>query len=175
LKDADNGNATMLRDFRRKSVRNFFYPLPKEALDPHEVSAKMNEMYFWIQKLSYSAFFLTNQTCERWPLSESELSQLESLTVNQSYPTVLDALQQLLGVSTSGDLRRRICELRLEVIPYMQVVCAVTSMTVYNVIFQEDPFADDLQTAMLIRILQSDQLYGELSTSVTSGRNMLNI
>jgi hypothetical protein len=163
LKDADDGNATQLQEFRRRSVRHFAYPLPKEALDPHDVSAKVEEMYCWIRKLSDLAFILSGQANRRQPLSECEVSQLESLTANQPFPTALDALRQLFGVSTLDDVRSRIRELSLEEIPYMQVVRAVASMTVYNVIFREDPFAHHAQTAWVITMLEQDPLYSEFS------------
>jgi len=147
--------------FRRKSVQHFTYLVPKEALDPHDVSEKIERMYFWIRRLSDSAFVLCGEAQGRLPLSDLEISQLESLTTNQPFPTALNALHQLLGVPISGDIRSRIREWSLEAIPYMHIVRAVTSMTVYNVIFQEDPFIHELQTAILIRVLEQDQSYSE--------------
>jgi Shugoshin C terminus len=132
-----------------------------EALSPDDILGKVEEMYYLIRKLSDSAFILSGRTNKRRPLSECEVSQLEDLTANQPFPTALDAFQQLLGVSTLSDVRNRIRELSLEAIPYMHVVRGIASMTVYNVIFQEDPFTDNIQTA--VRNLEKHPLYSEFS------------
>jgi hypothetical protein len=170
-----NGSTTLMnvkekpdRIFAIRDYNALRVELRVEALDPHDVSAKMGQMYYWVRRLSDSAFILSDQAYTRQPLSECELTQLERLAANQPFPTVLDALHQVLGVSNLGDARSRIRELSLEAIPYMQVIRAVTSMTVYNVIFQEDPFAHDVQTGLIIRILEQDPLYGEFSIIVTS-------
>ena len=120
----------------------------------------MEKMYESIRHLSNSAVHLgVESSWSPMPFKISNIETFANLGASKPGPTTMSSIGKLINISPGSSTEQyytRIDELGISTLSLRKVICAVASMTLWDLIFQDDPFNFDARLASVMRVFENE-------------------
>jgi hypothetical protein len=162
-KPTDWRNQTLL-EFRRKSASAIQFQnlqlLEGGLSGLEDLGTQMEKMYESIRHLSNSSVRLGFESSwSPMPFNPSNIETFANLGASKPGPTIMSSIGKLINISPGSSTEQyytRIDELGISTLSLRKVVCAVASMTLWDLAFQDDPFNFDARLASVMRVFENE-------------------
>jgi hypothetical protein len=153
-----------LQEFRRKSASAIklqtLQLLEGDLSSLEDLGTQMGKMYESIRHLSNSSYRLHFKSpSSPMPFTPSNLEAFDILGASGPGPTIMSSIGKLINISpgsTKEQYHTQITEVGINNLSLRKVICAVTSMTLWDLVFQDDPFNDDSRHLSVMRVFEND-------------------